>query len=382
MNKTTCTLVSTTPVGEWRGSISLFEGLSNTRPSAVHNGISWTQAIETLAPEKLRLVHQKEDGLFFLPTTLHDAPLSGVTLERAKSRGMPLAGKMRSASHVVAGTMLKLDLDGVAEAALAHALENLEKQKIAYIAYTTHSHGLKSGIRARLVLPLDVAAPTQDYRRIACSASEALFSAVLDPSEGFLYQLAGCAVAHPDRRERAFRLYKTQGFCVHTETLLDDYLTKHPDAVRASAKGHLVPTPLLPVFERTKIAEALTWIDASDYQSWCSAGMMLKAAGLGELGFSMWLVFSEKATGASKQRKHEGRYDPETMWDRFSPSVPGDVAVATIFARAKEATTALVLADLEMDRLDAKATAALEYLHKRHTAYCKQLVAPYTRKIG
>lgn len=374
-------IASTLHVSKWRGSIVVFEDLYSMQPSAVHENIRWHQAIETIAPQQPRLVQRKEQGRFFLTSKLCDAPLSGVTLERAKARGMPCVGKMRSSAHVVAGTMLKLDLDGVCEAALAKAIEMLDALQIAFILYTTYSHGLKSGIRARLLLPLDAATPAEDYRRITCGTSTTLFGNVLDPSEGLLHQLAGCAVAHPKRRNMAFRIFRLDGYCLHAKALLKDYQTKHPNAVCRQERA-LKPTQILSAFERTRIQEALTWIDASDYQSWCRTGMMLKAAERGEYGLAMWLTFSGRATSEAKQREHESRYNPETMWDRFSPVVSANVAVASILARAREATSAVVLADLGAGKLDARATAALEYLHKRHATYCKQLVARYTKKLG
>jgi hypothetical protein len=255
-------IASTLSVEDWRGAITLFEGLTSTRPSAVLENLSWAEVIQNIMPAEVRTVERKDDGRFFLPTVLRDAPLVGQTFEWAKARGLPLVGKMRSTNHVVAGTLLKLDLDGVGGDVLMRGMDILGEQRIANILFSTHSHGSKAGMRARVVIPLDEPATAQDYRCISCSAAQRVLGVSLDPSEGVLHQLAGCHVAHPERLDRSFKLASSRGYCASTKALLNDYQSKHPEAVYRPVLKQGAPIRALTPFDVTRIFSSRRCFDA------------------------------------------------------------------------------------------------------------------------
>ena len=372
MLRPTQDIASDRPVSEWRGTISLFEGMTSVYPFFSGDEQTWLNFADAVAPKQPQIICDKSQGTFFLPTVLREAPLVGATRERAQVSGKPLNGVMRSAAHVVAGTAIKLDLDGVTKHKLVQVLECLKRQRLAYILFSTHSHRLKPGIRARLILPLDQALASAGYAQAVRRASTELLGCSLDASEAHLHQLAGCFAAHPDRSAGAFRHAHLDGVCLSSQALL---ASSTPVPVTLPTPAASLQARLLLKTERDRVARALTWLNANDFQTWCMAGMMLKGAGLGDYGLSMWLAFSDRASGAAKQRNNEPRYDPETMWGSFSPCVPGHVAVATLLARARDAAAVVARAVLETDSIGGPGDEALTYLARNHPQFFDSLVA-------
>lgn len=370
-------LASDLSVAAWRGSVSLFKGATSTRPVSEQASLSWSGFVAIVAPEQPRLVANKEDGEFFLPTVLREAPLVGATLEHARRHQLPLVGKMRSAGHVVEGCAVKLDLDGIERAELTRVLQALDDQNIAFVFYSTHSHGLKPNIRARLILPIDKPAGPDEYRRISQAASEALLGKTLDRSEGYLHQLAGTYVAHPSRAAHVLCLVVPEGFCICSSALLS--FSNHPAPKHATPSVRKPGIALASVVDWARIERALDQLDANDFQTWRAAGMMLKVLESDRRARELWLRLTDRAADASKRRNHEACYDPEIMWERFTPYVPADIAVATILARARDAAAVRGRADLERDDIGGDGEEALTYLARHHREFFERLVADCER---
>lgn len=365
-------IASTVPVAEWRGKISFFKSAFETRPAVIRENLTCESFAALVAPERPFLCKTKQRGRFFLATALSDAPLIGKTLERALAAGQSAIGKMRSLAHVVAGWVLKLDLDGISEEELAALRSRLHRAGIAYILYSTFSHWLKPGVRARLILFLDAALPPDDYRRATQGAAKTLLGASLDPSEGYLHQLAGVYVAHPDRAGQAFREVVLDGFCVSSATLM---AAAPGDGVRhVSSAGQRIQAPKeLTELDRRKVIRALDWIDANEFRTWTKTGMMLKALLPGEEGRALWINFSARASDSAKRRNAERKYDPASMWKGFAPVVSGEVALATLLALARDGAAVVAQQDVAAGGLTDRGQEAWMYLGRMHPQFADKL---------
>lgn len=365
-------IVSTVPVAEWRGKISFFENAFETRPAVIRENLTCEGFAALVAPERPFLCRAKERGRFFLATTLRDAPLIGKTLERALAAGQPAAGKMRSVAHVVAGWVLKLDLDGISGEKLAALRCRLHRAGIAHMLYSTYSHGLKPGVRARLILFLDAALPPDDYRRATQGAAKTLLGASLDPSEGYLHQLAGVYVAHPDRAEQAFREVVLDGCCVSPSSLMAAAPGGGVQHVASAGRRIQAPKELTEL-DRRKVIRALDWIDANEFRTWTKTGMMLKALLPGEEGRALWINFSARASDSAKRRNVERKYDPASMWEGFAPVVSGTVALATLLTLARDGAAFVARQETAAGELTDVGQEAWVYLGRMHPQFADKL---------
>lgn len=199
-------LCSATPLADWRGDLALFDGLYATLPSKIHTALNWNDFSKEICPDEPIVVGDKRDAPYFLPCQLHEAPLTGQTLARARQNGEPSIGKMRSKDHVTESNVLLFDYDRIEEQEFERIRSFLEGTNLTYLAYTTFSHGQedKPGMRIRLCMPvdrpLDAVAYTAAWQRFA-----ALLPVVPDTTGSKLCQQQGTWVCHQDRLDKADR---------------------------------------------------------------------------------------------------------------------------------------------------------------------------------
>lgn len=160
--------VSGMPLPTWRGSITMFDGISATLPSESFEDLDWTAFASKICSDEPTFVTDKKDALYFLACQLRDAPLTAKTLEHAEKMGKPTVGKMRSMDHVTESQVLIYDYDGIEEAAFGRICSYLEKQGLTYVAYTTFSHGRedKPGMHVRVCLPVDQPLDVDTYFKV------------------------------------------------------------------------------------------------------------------------------------------------------------------------------------------------------------------------
>ena len=358
-------------LSEWLGAMSVFKGQLYTTPEAMKSGLTVDMVAAQMCPPAPFVTADKSNAPYVLPCTLREALLSGKTLARAKDRGLSLFGYMRSTTHVTEGRWIKLDLDGIGKDEVRELIGTLDSEDIGYLLYSTFSHGTKPSNRLRLVIYLDRSLPPTEYKRASQGAAIWLMGASLDSSEGGLHQLAGVFMCHPDNVGKAFRRIRIseERYCVSADALL----ARVPERV----KTHTPRATTFPVVGNSKINPALRWIDANDTGTWVKVGMALKALEpeLGVDALGHWLEFSESAEDTAKQQNNDSRYNPETMWTSFAPSMPLEVALAQIFALGRDGAAAAVKEAIQKGELNNRARDAVSYLEQRHTRFLSSLLA-------
>lgn len=358
------------PLADWRGNLTMFTGQLHTTPAYEERGMTAVGLTGLICRVDPFITIDKTRAPYALPCTLRQAMLVGKTLERVKARGLPMFGYMRSASHVTEGRWIKLDLDGIGKDEARELIEKLDSLGIGYLLYSTHSHGAKPRNRLRLVIFLDRELPPAEYKRASQGAAVWLLGGSLDKSEGALHQLAGVYMCHPDRRAKAFRLVDINGdrYCVSADALL----ALVPEVVRPAYKS----TPA-PVIAKSKIGDALRWIDPNDTGTWVQIGMALKAleVELGADALGHWLAFSESAHDDSKDKNDDPRYEPGEMFNGFAPLMSAEAALGRIMSMARDAAGEAVKEALACGDLGERGRKAVNYLEQRHPRFLNSLLA-------
>ncbi len=359
------------PLADWSGDITVFTGQLHTTPSYEARGITAAALAGLICPKEPFVTADKARAPYALPCSLREALLVGKTLAKAKERGLPLFGYMRSASHVTEGRWIKLDFDGIGKDEVRDVLEKLDDLGIGYLLYSTHSHGSKPRNRLRLVLFLDRALPPVEYKRASQGAALWLLGESLDPSEGGLHQLAGAYMVHPVRMDKAFRLVDIGGdrYCVSADALL----ALVPEATKSPAYR----SNPAPVIAKGKLADALRWIDPNDTHTWVQVGMALKTleSELGTDALGHWVNFSESAGDAAKKNNDDDRYAPSVMWDSFSPTMPAEAAMGLIMGLGRDGACAALTKSLASEELDNRGREAVVYLEQRHPRFLSSMLA-------
>lgn len=360
---------------DWLGDVSVFSGQLRTMPEYMEKSITAWALAGVVCPKTPYVTADKAKAPYALPCKLREALLVGKTLERAKARGLPLWGYMRSSRHVTEGRWIKLDLDGIGKDDTRALLEKLDAVKLGYLLFSTWSHGAKPRNRLRLILFLDRALPPAEYKRASQGAALWLMGQSLDPSEGGLHQLAGVYMCHPDRQAKAFRLVEIGGdrYCVSADELLGPV----PEPV----KSHAYRSIPAPIIGKNKIGDALRWIDANQTSTWVGVGMALKALEpeFGDDALSHWLAFSESADDTAKDNNNDDRYNPLTMWEAFAPAMSAEAAQGQIMALARDSAAETlkeaISCGVESGELGAAGHEAVVYLEQHHSRFLNLLLA-------
>lgn len=358
-------------LSDWRGDVSVFSGQLRTIPEYMEHSITAAALAGIMCQKEPFVTADKARAPYALPCALREALLVGKTLEWAKTRALPEYGLMRSGGHVTEGRWIKLDLDGIGKDETRQLIEKLDSLKIGYLLYSTHSHGFKPRNRLRLILFLDRALPPAEYKRASHGAAIWLLRQSLDTSEGGLHQLAGVYMSHPDRKAKAFRLLEISGdrCCVSADELMA--LAQEPTKSRTYSSTHA------PIVGKSKVGDALRWVDANEMSTWVRIGMALKALEpeLGNDALSHWLSFSDSADESSKSNNNDDRYKPETMWGSFAPTMPAEAALGQIMAMARNGAADIARGALKSGELSADGHEAVVYLEKNHRHFLSSLLA-------
>lgn len=364
-------ITSTLRAEDWKnGDISTFDGAFSTRPEYEASGLAVVEVVSIVAPYVAPCtVTDKHAAPYFVPSLLQEAPLVGKTLGAAIAHGLPTVGKMRSASHVIEGAVIKLDLDGITDEALAALVAKLNAANLAYVIYTTHSHGRedKPGNRLRPLLFLDRKASPLEYQHASMGAAAFLLGQSLDPSEAKLHQQAGIWATHPDRSDKAWAERKIKGrMCASTDALLA--LAPPPSRVTTTAKPMGAGT--FGAIERQKVWDALGMLDPNPYDTWTTACACMAALGpvMGDDARGLWLDFCERADEVSKAGNDRSSTNPEAMYDRMHPSMGPDAALGTLLKMAKETAIEQAERDIMAGALTEQGRGAVVHLAKYHRA--------------
>ncbi len=214
--------LSSLPLVDWHGDLTMFNGFTGTIPSKEFANVNWPIIVQTIKPDEVKCIIDKNRGEYFIPCLLKDAPLVGNTLAAAKASGRESIGKMRSKNHVTKANMLVIDIDGLSQDFVISISNKLKSEGITSLVFTTFSNGnpVKPGFRARLITPLDRALDVDEYRAawigfdtVYCDGE----AGKADLSGSNLYQQQGTWCCHVDRKEHAsFWLNESGVACANT----------------------------------------------------------------------------------------------------------------------------------------------------------------------
>lgn len=388
-------LASTVEVNEITVSATFFNGAFNTLPSKELIQVSFAELMEHVVPVLPQLLEVKANATYFVPCELKESELVNKTREKAIKEGRPTSGKQRSSNHVTYGKVIKLDFDGVTRPELKAVTAILNAEKIAYALYTTHSHGNKPSIRARLLTVSDRDLSPTEFSRVGTALSNLLLGKSLDPSEAYLHQQASIYCAHPDRAHLARRRVQPEGKCISADYLLS---LVPASTLTTYTQSSITTHQVIPI-NLDKLGNVFRWLDPNSYNEWVKVGQCLKALepslaaieaeiGIGpEPALKLWLHFTEQAFDEKKARNEQSQYDPMVMFDQFKPSMTADAAMGTLMGIAKRRSLEIARAEnlttADDPTLSAKGFEAIKHLRKYHpreiqllieTSFCKEYV--------
>lgn len=313
---------------DWRGGMTLFDGFYNTLPVDDFQDIDWENFSTKLAADQPDLPVDKSRATYFVPSLLRDAPLIGETKANAARLGLPLVGKQRSSDHVIEASVLVSELDGVDEEELVRTEKVLCDEKITYLIYSTYSHGKlgKTGVRARIVVPIDRSLDSKRYAFAATGLNRLVLGGNADPSGFKLCQQQGVWTTTSDRLSLAFKLQHQAGVASASALIAA--------APTTPKKSTLSLSNLPVVFERNRVREALTWLSSENYDDWIQVGLWLKAA-YGDAAFPIWLEWSEMASNPARELNDSDTYTPDKKWSNIDPRIPAEAGAGSLFGKAK-----------------------------------------------
>lgn len=346
------------PLSEWRGDLTLFDGFYSTAPATETSAAPWKQIVHAIAPaDGLVLVVKKDRGPYFVGCLLKVAPLIGETLAKAQRLGLPTAGKQRSASHVTEAREVSSDFDGIADKQLAAIEQRLSDAGLSYLAYSSHSHGRadKPGVRCRLIVPVDAALNSADYKRAAQGLNASMLDGLADPAGFALHQQMGVWATAPERAHLAFRREHRAGVCSAAALLAAAPEDRKP-ALR------LVPATSGPLSLKTeRVSAALAWLDADDYKTWVDAAIWIKAA-YGDAAYPLWMAWSQ--TADELHRADEG--ECQRVWDSLETRITAEQGAGALFAHARDEALGAAKQAAMTGQWKGRGTDALVYLRSYH----------------
>ena len=209
----TNSILSSQALDDWRGSLTTFNGFTDTRPDQEYSNSNWQDIKNKIAPEIPLLITDKKRGEYFIPCLLKEAPLVGGTLAMAINTGNSTVGKMRSKDHATETRFLIVDIDGLPENEFETILDRLKAENISYLTYSTFSHGnpAKPGARARLIIPVDSVINVEDYPSAWQAFNTCYLAGRGDASGSNLYQQQGTWSCEPSRQALAFKMSNDAG---------------------------------------------------------------------------------------------------------------------------------------------------------------------------
>ncbi len=328
-------ILSDIPLTEWRGSVTTFAGISNTRPARELKDAIWTDISKQLSPGRPLILSEKKDGVFAVPCLLKDAPLTGNTLAIAKFKGFPVIGKMRSKDHVTEATFLMADVDGIPEAALMSSLELLRKEGITYVAYTTFSHGSteKPGMRVRLIIPIDRPVTPEEYSSAWHGLDKRFLAGEVskkDSSGARMYQAQGAWCCHPSRIQQANSWHHNAGIASADALIAIGQAVYPPVNITTQETDEDTPEQILPT---SIILALLAWIEADlPYMDWLK---VLMAIFYITRGSPEGLEIAD--TWSSRGIKYKGYREIANKWRSFRLDISNPITERTLIMMARNA---------------------------------------------
>lgn len=370
-------LLNSMSLDDWHGELTEFDGSFSTAPSAQLFNVPWPELCAQLAPSSGPIVvPDKRRATYFLPCMLGIAPLVGQTRAKALAQGRPLFGKQRSASHVTEASWVVLEFDGIECAQFESGIRGLKRAGIACIAYTTHSIGLKPGLRARVVLPVDTPLDTAGYKAAHAAINARFFDGTADKSGGRLCQQQGVWAAHPSRVHLA-RRWNFRGGVLAVSALGADARAASPQSVDGPSR-HSPTTPSRetattlsgPPPSIKQVQDAMQLFSPNDFHDWdrvVSLGVAMAGYGGKFAGDVQQSVedFSNAAGLDAKAKNDKPQYDPGARFQNWKPTVPPNVAAATLFGEARDRARKIVEGAMREGRW-AGTRPAWEYLSVHH----------------
>lgn len=356
----------------------IYRNIASTRPDRMVRGLEWPNLMRTLAPVTGPVLCADKKKLhYFTPGLLRDdVPLSGKTLERARERGEPEVGAMRSAAHMTDTTFIVFDFDDLTKAQLKSIGGQVLGRGRAGLMFTTHSHGRedKPGIRVRLILPVDLRLDANAYR-IAHEAMNAdLFSGLADKTGKSMCQQQAVFGVHPERAHLA-KCWRHEGAVFG----LLEFLTQHGGAAahkRPRSKAQQQATTLgitaSGITTLARLEQAVPHLYAESYRDW-SVGLQAFKALSPYLPIEklrqMAIRFGETSPSDSTRSQAaatDARYDAGQIFDSATPIMPPDAAAGVLLGLAKKRAIAVVETSRGCRTATAEAKTAALYLAAHH----------------
>ena len=255
----TIKVVSSLPLEDWRGSITIFNGFTRTFPDDELKNVPWEVIRNKVCPERPLVITNKQKGQYFISSLLKREPLVGNTLKHAEQSGKPTINKMRSKCHVTTSRFLVFDIDGLPEESLAEIRLKLEQDGLSYLIFSSHSYGnpKKPGLRARLTIPVDSDLNIEDYSA-AWHAFDHIYlngmAGKADSSSAHLYQQQGIWMTHPDWKVQAFK-HSFEGGVASASALIELGQSLMPTSPTKSHEISGVKTDNYPPSSADKVAD-------------------------------------------------------------------------------------------------------------------------------
>ena len=356
----------------------IYRNSTSTRPDRTVRGLEWPDLMRTLAPfAGPVLCADKQKLPYFTPGMLRDdVPLSGKTLARARERGEPEVGAMRSAAHMTDTAFIVFEFDGLTQAQLKTIGSQVLGRGRAGLMYTTHSYGRedKPGIRVRLILPVDLRLDANAYRTAHEAMNAVLFSGLADRTGKSMCQQQAMFGVHPERAHLA-KCWRHEGAVFG----LIELLTQHGRAatqerLRSKAQQQATPPGItandLPCLGR--LEQSVPYLYAGSYRDWSVGLQAFKALSphlpTGSLR-QMAIQFGETSPSDSTRAQASAtdpRYDPGRIFDTASPIMPPDAAAGVLLGMAKQRAVAVIEASRGYRTATAEVRAAALYLAAHH----------------
>lgn len=356
----------------------IYRNSTSTRPDRTVRGLEWPDLMRTLAPfAGPVLCADKQKLPYFTPGMLRDdVPLSGKTLARARERGEPEVGAMRSAAHMTDTAFIVFEFDGLTQAQLKTIGSQVLGRGRAGLMYTTHSYGRedKPGIRVRLILPVDLRLDANAYRTAHEAMNAVLFSGLADRTGKSMCQQQAMFGVHPERAHLA-KCWRHEGAVFG----LIELLTQHGRAatqerLRSKAQQQATTPGItandLPCLGR--LEQAVPYLYAGSYRDWSVGLQAFKALSphlpTGSLR-QMAIQFGETSPSDSTRAQASAtdpRYDPGRIFDTASPIMPPDAAAGVLLGMAKQRAVAVIEASRGYRTATAEVRAAALYLAAHH----------------
>lgn len=289
-------------------AISVFNKMNYVIPSFTKTGRNFIDILKIVTnTNKLKITDEKLNLKYYMPVAVNSRAASEIKIDNIKSSWLPF------------------DLDDIPNSELMELAEKLVKMNIAYIMYTTFSHGTSSEYsRIRLLLFLDKQVDYNSWRKIWMYVNKNILNEFCDTNTISPIRISGVWGTTQDRASAAYTAYN-HGLLLHADRILaiSNFESNSNKNVNSDVRIPNFRTKVKRVnFEKTpkqRVIEALEFLDANNYETWISVCFKLKAGVIAKYiddkdGHDIWIWFSNRGTNTEKN--HLDCYNPEKIWLR------------------------------------------------------------------